>query len=182
MKEDLDGALITDAETMVAEYKASMADFRFHNALQAVWEFVGAANKYIVVNEPWTLAKDLDKASRLDTVLYNLTESLRILALVLKPVMPVAAEKMAAALGFAKDDPEVSLLDNGGRWAVMASGVKLSEIPALFPRLEMKKEDAPAKKDGISPKKQAKSAAKPDGGKLLLTSKPLRIWICGLVR
>jgi methionyl-tRNA synthetase len=112
-----------------------MADFRFHLALQAVWEFVGIANKYIVGNEPWTLAKDPEKAARLDTVLYNLLECLRLLTLTLQPVMPGAAARMAAGLGFIPNDPLVALLDPGGAWGRLPPGGKLTAIDALFPRL-----------------------------------------------
>ena len=53
-----DQELQTAAQTMLREYRQLMADFHFHRALQAVWEFVGMANRYIVTNAPWTLAKD----------------------------------------------------------------------------------------------------------------------------
>ncbi len=76
------------AEKMLRLYRENMAEFHFHIALQAVWEFVGLANKYIVENEPWVLAKDEKLSARLDTVLYSVLESLRLLTLVLQPVMP----------------------------------------------------------------------------------------------
>ena len=134
-----DDTLTRAAEAMLVEYRQAMVDFRFHQGLQAVWELVGIANKYIVNNAPWVLAKEPDQAGRLDTVLYNLLETLRLLALVLRPVMPGAAAKMAAALGYDEDDPAVTLLAEGGRWGLATAGCRLSAIPALFPRLEVAK-------------------------------------------
>ena len=134
-----DDTLAGAAQAMLLDYRQAMEEFRFHQGLQAVWELVGIANKYIVNNAPWVLAKEPDQARRLDTVLYNLLEVLRLLALVLRPVMPGAAGKMSAALGYAEGDPVVSLLAEGGRWGLPAAGRKLTAIPALFPRLEVAK-------------------------------------------
>jgi methionyl-tRNA synthetase len=83
------------AASVLATYRQTMMDFQFHRALQAVWELISQANKYIVVNEPWSLAKDPDRQSRLHTVLYNLAETLRLLTLFLQPVMPGTCKKMA---------------------------------------------------------------------------------------
>lgn len=95
--EESDHVLISTAEQMLSRYQESMKNFLFHKGLQAVWELVSQANKYIVVNEPWALVKDEAQSGRLNTVLYNLSESLRLLALVLSPVMPETAAKMAVA-------------------------------------------------------------------------------------
>lgn len=130
-----DRPLRTAAQAMVNVYREMMADFRFHLALQAVWEFVGIANKYIVGNAPWALAKDPEKAARLDTVLYNLLECLRLLTLTLQPVMPGAAARMAAGLGFISNDPLVASLAQGGAWGKLLPGGELTAIDALFPRL-----------------------------------------------
>ncbi|MDR3090193.1 MAG: methionine--tRNA ligase [Desulfobulbaceae bacterium] len=137
----IDAELRRTALDMLAAYRQGMADFRFHRALQAVWELVGQANKYIVVVEPWALAKDPKQRPRLDTVLYNLCEALRLLTLVLRPVMPQSAVKMADALGYAPDDAAISSLAVGGAWGVLAAGQKLRDCPALFPRLELVKDE-----------------------------------------
>ncbi len=128
-------------QAMLREYRMAMAEFRFHQALQAVWEFVGLANKYIVTNEPWSLAKDPGKATRLDTVLYNLLECLRLLALTLRPAMPGAAARMTAVLGLAPDDPRIASLTEGGLWGGLTSGSALNATVALFPRLDAKKDE-----------------------------------------
>ena len=136
----IDKELRQAAATMLTVYGKTMADFRFHRALQAVWELVGHANKYIVAVEPWVLAKNPGQKPRLDTVLYNLCEVLRLLTLVLRPVMPDTAAKMAEALGYAPDAQAVASLPAGGHWGVLAAGQRLRGCPAFFPRLEMTKE------------------------------------------
>ncbi|MCI5132805.1 MAG: methionine--tRNA ligase subunit beta, partial [Candidatus Electrothrix sp. EH2] len=133
-----DRILVDALEKMVADYSAAMNGFEFHKALQAVWEVIGMLNRFIVTNAPWELAKEPEQAGRLNTVLYFLADSLRLLALVLRPVMPGAAEKMAAALGLKKDITAAKLEDEGC-WGRMQAGTVLHQGEALFPRLAKKK-------------------------------------------
>jgi len=153
------------AQTMLRDYRLQMADFHFHRGLQTVWEFVGAANKYIVENEPWALAKDSTQAARLDTILYNSLECLRLLTLALQPVMPGAAARMAAGLGLATGDERISSLDRGGVWNLLTPGSRLQTIDNLFPRLEEQKKEKDAGAAG--PDQQNKDAAPVADGDLL---------------
>jgi methionyl-tRNA synthetase len=162
--EPADKELAGAAVNMVAEYTAQMSNFAFNRALQAVWAIISLANKYIVSSEPWVLAKDPAKADRLNTVLYNLAETLRLIGLVLTPVMPETTLKMAMALGSTEDEHSRQNLVDHGEWGLTAPGVKINLGPSLFPRLE-KKVGAPTK-DGqkkmkeISPKsKEAENDA-----------------------
>ena len=133
--------LLDAAQSMIRDYRVMMGEFRFHLALQSVWEFVGIANKYIVTNEPWTLAKDPGNYSRLDTVLYNLLECLRLLTLTLRPIMPGAAAKMTEGLGLSPDDPRIAMLDEGGVWGGLSPGGELTATLTLFPRIDAKKDE-----------------------------------------
>ncbi|RUM46733.1 MAG: methionine--tRNA ligase [Desulfocapsa sp.] len=146
------------AETVVQSYIKNMTDFQFHRALASVWELISRANKYIVINEPWSLAKDPAQEGRLHTVLYNLHETLRLLTLLLQPVMPGTCKKMAAGLGIDEKDPLVSSLSTAS-WGGLAAGSKLEKIDALFPRMEKKKKaQQPQKQE----KKKNKSSKKED--------------------
>lgn len=149
-----DQPLVEFAEKVVKTYTTEMASFNFHKALQAVWGLVSFANKYIVENEPWTLAKDEASAERLRTVLYNLAECLRLLSLLVRPVMPETAEKMALGLGLVSDDPKVTLLQNDKVWGVLEAGCELRKTEALFPRIDTKKGDEKKPTKGKSGKKQ----------------------------
>jgi len=137
-----DQELIVAVEAMIALYSRSMAAFEFHKGLQAVWEVIGRLNRYIVTNAPWELASDPAKSGRLNTVLYFLAESLRILTLVLRPVMPDAADKMAEALGM-DQDAGAAVLARDGKWGGMRPGTKVNKGPQLFPRLDKKKKGQP---------------------------------------
>lgn len=138
---EADRELQAASQTMISDYRQLMGEFLFHRALQTVWEFVGMANRYIVSNEPWALAKDPAKAARLDTVLYNTLECLRLLTLVLQPVMPGAATKMATGLGLTAGDERVCSLLTGGVWNLLTPGTELQTIDALFPRLDDGRKD-----------------------------------------
>ena len=153
----LDEELRLVATVMLSRYRETFGNFQFHLGLQSVWEFISYANKYIVRNEPWALAAVPEKKDRLDTVLYNLAECLRLLTLVLSPVMPETAEKMAFGLGLEREDPRegplIGNLDQGGAWGLFPAGTCLRKIEALFPRIEkiptvMEKVSAKMKKQG----------------------------------
>lgn len=149
-----DRELIDATAAMLAAYTHHMDAFEFHRALQAVWEIIGRLNRFIVVNAPWELANDPAKEGRLNTVLYFLAESLRILALVLRPIMPVAAGKMAAALGM-DEALRTAVLADDGKWGGMKAGTRVDKGPQLFPRLDTKKKQQPRQQTKQKKKKEA---------------------------
>ena len=97
-------------------------------ALEAIWVRVRRVNRYVEETAPWVLAKDENEAERLDEVLYNLAEGVRVLALSLLPYIPVAAEKLLVALS----EGERGLAEFGSR----GGGAKVERIAPLFPKLE----------------------------------------------
>ncbi len=149
------------AAAVVESYTENMADFQFHRALASIWELISLANKYIVSNEPWSLAKDPEREGRLHTVLYNLHETLRLLTLLLQPVMPGTCRKMALGLGLKEDDPLVTSLA-AATWGGLPANTKLTKIDALFPRMESKKKKQ-------QPQKQEKKVAKTESMEGLIT-------------
>lgn len=157
-EEEADRDLRELAERVVQTYQENMGIFQFQKGLQAVWELVSQANKYIVTNEPWALAKDEATAGRLATVMYNVMESLRLLTLLLRPVMPETAAKMAAGLGYGEDDPVVSLLPEGGFWGALKSGMMTQKTAPLFPRIDAKKHLGEKKQEKTQKKKKSKAA------------------------
>jgi methionyl-tRNA synthetase len=152
-----DDTILSDlAETVLVTYQETMNNFQFHRSLQAVWELISQANKYIVSNEPWALVKDPERAGRLHTVLYNLAETLRLLTLLLQPVMPGTCAKMAKGLGLAEDSPLVLDLTNNGGWGMLESGTRLQKIDALFPRVDTKKKKQPARQEAKKKNREIK--------------------------
>jgi len=136
---DQDREFSASARRTLREVERCFQELALHKALIAIWEFVNGANKYIVASEPWNLAKDPGLKDRLATVIYNLLEALRCIAVFISPFMPGTAEKVLSHLGItdaARED--LSSLEEWGRLPV---GNALRKIAALFPRIEYKKEE-----------------------------------------
>ncbi len=111
---------------------------RIHSKyLQDVWTLVTRANRYVEENAPWTLAKNKD-LDRLGAVLYNLSESLRLIALYLYPVMPSTSQKIWDALGIDKKIAECRM-DTEQPWGKLAIGVAIQPGAQLFPRIDKQK-------------------------------------------
>jgi methionyl-tRNA synthetase len=164
---DSDESLQQTARQMLSLYQENMGRFQFHRALQAVWELISHANKYIVTNEPWALVKDAAQRERLHTVLYNLVECLRLLALVLRPVMPQTSEKMVTGLGLKGDDPRIASFTQGAHWGLMTVGTVLLSTEPLFPRMEKLPRDEQARPAAaVAEQKVPRKKDKPSGEEL----------------
>jgi methionyl-tRNA synthetase len=96
-------------------------------ALSAIWARVRRLNRYVEESRPWDLAKDDSEAARLDQVLYNLAEGLRVLALVLHPYMPDSSGRLLDAI--AEGNRELDAFGARG------GGQRIERIPPLFPKL-----------------------------------------------
>ncbi|WP_028317187.1 methionine--tRNA ligase [Desulfobulbus elongatus] len=143
-----DRELMSAMSAMVAEYREHMDGFAFHRALQAVWEVIGLLNRYIVANAPWELAKHPRQADRLRTVLAFLAEALWKITLVLGPVMPETATRMAAALGMGERFA-AAVIDDAVIWGSIPAGTVIGKVGPLFPRVEHKTEPAAAAKQPV---------------------------------
>jgi methionyl-tRNA synthetase len=141
-----DRELMSAVSAMVIQYRECMDDFKFHKALQAIWEVIGLLNRYIVSNAPWELAKNPRQADRLRNVLYLLAEALWKIALLLGPIMPATAEKMADALGM-RDTFRGAIIDDALNWGEIPVNTVIDKGAQLFPRLE-KKAESPAPVSG----------------------------------
>ena len=131
----MDTELLTMVTTLRDRYEEQMEKFAFQNALAEVFKVISRANKYIDENSPWVLAKSEELKPRLAKVLYNLLETVRICAGLLKPFMPATAEEIARRLGGARMD-----WDSLNVFGVLPGEVAVVAGPALFPRIDMEKE------------------------------------------
>jgi methionyl-tRNA synthetase len=134
MKDHLDQV----RETVIQEVRK----VAFHKALMTLWEVIDGANKYIDTQAPWSLAKDPTLEDRLRTVLYVLAETLRQTAILLSPFMPQTARSMLEQLGYGPKKEPVSW-EEELVWGRLAPGTRVARGPALFPRIEVKKETPP---------------------------------------
>ncbi len=94
-----DRPLVNAAAKAVSEVEDGFRELALHKALIAIWEFISVTNKYIVEREPWKLAQDAACKERLDTVVYNLLEALRVIAILISPFMPGSAQKIVDQIG-----------------------------------------------------------------------------------
>uniref|UniRef100_A0A9E8CTG6 Methionine--tRNA ligase n=1 Tax=Bosea sp. NBC_00436 TaxID=2969620 RepID=A0A9E8CTG6_9HYPH len=126
---EADEAMLAMADAALAKAREAMKDFALHTVLADLWALIAEANRYFANNEPWRLTKT-DPARR-DTILYVTIEVLREVAILVQPVMPVAAGKLLDLLGVAPDARSFAALGAEHR---LVSGVALPAPSAIFPR------------------------------------------------
>jgi methionyl-tRNA synthetase len=104
--------------------------YDFSQSLRETWELISALNKFIVLREPWALAKAPESRPVLEATLYNAADALRVVAALVDPVMPGTAERIRTMLGTA---PESWV---GLKAGTLTPGLVLGRIDPLFPRME----------------------------------------------
>ncbi|WP_315110174.1 methionine--tRNA ligase [Clostridium intestinale] len=131
-KEDVDDELIKLALETPVKVEAAIDNLKIPEALEEVWVLIGRANKYIDETTPWILAKDESKKDRLGTVLYNLSESLRFIAVLISPFLPDTANKINEQI-----NTEVTTWNSLSAFDGTAAGAKVVKGNNLFPRIDV---------------------------------------------
>ncbi|MBR4462852.1 MAG: methionine--tRNA ligase [Erysipelotrichaceae bacterium] len=98
VEEEIDKEFKQQVLNTVRIVEEKMEKLRVGDSLEVIMELYRRCNKYIDETEPWVLAKDENSKARLNTVLYNLLEGIRIGTVLLAPFMPETAEKVFAQL------------------------------------------------------------------------------------
>ena len=155
---DLDLDIKSAAAKAVQGYQETMEDLAFHKALMAIWEFINHINKYIDLTAPWELAKRKSQDKELKIVLYNILESLRIIAGLVYPIMPRTSRIMHEHLGMSRPRDFQSLKDLTV-WGRTQNGTTLPKTVTLFPRIEEDK--MPSSSREAAPSKAASASDKP---------------------
>ncbi|BBB90325.1 MAG TPA: methionine--tRNA ligase [Methylomusa anaerophila] len=148
------------AQATAVNYEKAMEHLDINSALKDVWALIGRTNKYIDETGPWALAKDPAQKERLNTVLYNLAEVLRIVAILISPFLPVTAPRIWAQLGIATDFAAVKLVDAQG-WGRLAAGTVVAKPEPLFPRIEEEPEQEENTAGAVSNQAVAKAPETP---------------------
>ena len=133
-KEPLDDEISSLALKTVAEVDRCFDEYKISDATENILTLARRLNKYIDETTPWALAKDESKKGRLGTVLYNLLEGIRFLAVLLTPFMPDTAEKIFEQIGTNERSYE-SLKAFG----TLKSGEKVGTPTPLFNRIDGEK-------------------------------------------
>jgi methionyl-tRNA synthetase len=113
-------------------WDAAMTSFQVQTAIEALMDIVIRCNAYVEETAPWKLAKDPAHADKLDEVLYTLSESLRIVSILLTPILPDESAAMRSQLHW----PGEPILSNTA-WGQLPEGHQLGDPVPLFPRIEV---------------------------------------------
>ncbi len=153
---EFDEALKESVLTSVQSLCRNMDKFRVADACDDLLDIAKRSNKYIDETAPWSLAKNESDRGKLATVMYNLTEAIRILAVVMQPFMPSSAEKIFEEIG-ATD----KTLESATAFGVTKPGVKVGEAQPLFARIDEAKKygELIAEAEARKPKKEEKKPA-----------------------
>lgn len=133
----IDQELIEMAVSLRGRYQEQMDKYAFQNGLGEIFKVLSRANKYIDETTPWVLAKDESNKPRLATVMYNLLETIRICASLLKPFIPDSADKILGQIGASAEE---QIWEEAGHFGVLPVNVTVHKGEALFPRIDMEKE------------------------------------------
>ena len=130
------GPLAEAAGGAVARYREAMDAFALHGGVAAAFQLVDAANEYIAAVEPWVTARDPARAAELDRQLYDVSEAVRIAAVLLTPVMPRSCREVLARVG-APVGGSGPTLDRDGVWATPPGAERqIAKGDPLWPRLD----------------------------------------------
>lgn len=149
--EPVDDELKKFALDTVKKVNKCFETYRVADAIDSVLSLAKRSNKYIDETMPWALAKDESKKARLGTVLYNLLETIRYIAVLLSPFMPETSEKI-----FAQMNCDVKSYDSLTEFGQTKAGTKVGEAKALFARIDAEKTLADiAAKQAAAPKEKS---------------------------
>lgn len=135
---DFDEDLKSVATGTAAKVEDAIDKLQFHNGLEQIWKLVRRTNKYIDETTPWILAKDQSNKERLNTVLYNLADSIRIISVLISPFMESTTFEIWKQLGI--DQGQGTNWEDTFKFDIIPTGIKVEKGKALFPRLDIDKE------------------------------------------
>lgn len=114
-------------------YEEAFQSLRLHDAIGIVWSVIRDANKYVDETQPWVLAKNDQK--KLEDVLYALLETLRHVALMLRPILPETSAKMLSNLGIDEREILATSYADAKLWGGLKAGTPIKKGDPLFPRI-----------------------------------------------
>ncbi|WGW12853.1 methionine--tRNA ligase [Saxibacter everestensis] len=124
---DADNELLAQADALLATCRKAFDEQNIHQALEAIWNVLGASNRYFSAQEPWVLRKT--DVARMATVLYVTLEVVRVVAILVQPVVPSSAGKLLDLLSQAQDARDFAHLADR-----IATGIALPTPVPVFPK------------------------------------------------
>lgn len=136
--DEIDQPFINDIKSAYGKVIDWLEKFEINKALEEIITLTEHANKYIDQTTPWILAKDADKKGRLKTVIYNLCETIRTVAVLFRPFLTTTPAKIFEQLGI--NDESLTAFDSAGQFPAELVGCKVKKGEILFPRLKLEQE------------------------------------------
>ena len=130
IQEDVDKEFIKKINSLYDSVSKKMDNLQISDALTEIFDVLRASNKYIDETTPWVLAKDENLKDRLETVIYNLLESIRVCGLMLNPFLTITSEEIANQINNYNKD--IKYLDN--------NSYELNEPKPIFLRIVQNKQ------------------------------------------
>ena len=146
---DFDDDLKAVATGAIDKIIKKMNTLHVADSMDEIWKVVDRANKYIDETTPWVLAKNEDDKPRLGTVLYNLVETIRIIAALLSSYMPETSKKIAEQIG-AYD----LSFESTKTFGETKAGTKVGEAVPLFQRIDAEKKLAELEEEFGQPEEE----------------------------
>lgn len=134
-EDEIDNSLKELAVGVADKVEVLIDKLNFSQAIEEIWKLVRRSNKYVDETMPWILARE-GKTERLNTVLYNLSESLRIISILIKPFMNKTSDEIRKQMGLGNE----AKWEDAIKWGILESGTQISKGQIIFPRLEVEKE------------------------------------------
>ena len=156
--EELDEGFKADILSALPKVEKAFDDFRISDAIDAVLTIAKRSNKYIDETAPWALAKDEEKKNRLATVLYNLVESIRIIAVELSAFMPETSKAILAQI-----NSDIDTYESIKSFGAVPVGSKVGTATPLFARIDVEKITAEIQAEMAAKAQDAKNAAEIEG-------------------
>ena len=122
----------------IAKMEDNMEKLFFNNALEDIWVIIRRMNKYIDETMPWVLAKDEANKAKLAGVLYTLSETIRIVSIMIEPFMPQTPEKIWAQFGIARG--EQTAWETIHNFGTLTRTLTAKKGENMFPRIDKEKE------------------------------------------
>ena len=159
-QEGPDVELIEMGTSAAGRVEALMDKFSFNMALEEIWKFIRRTNKYIDETTPWILARDESRKARLDVVMHNLAEAIRIISILVNPFIYHSSMEIRSQLGISGE--EVRWEDTGV--FDLMTGKTVKKGAPIFPRLDVEKEIAELEAMQAEQMAKAKAKAAKDAG------------------
>lgn len=153
-EQEEDKKIRSEFETLKEKVVAFYEKYALSRALEEIWSYINAVNKYLAENEPWKLAKDETKRKRLGRILYQSSAALRGISYFLFPVMPDSSQKIWQLLGEKKSIEKESFSEL--KFENFKLGQKTKKPDPIFPRIALQDFLKEEKAQPVSEKKEEK--------------------------